>query len=352
MSSANVIAIVDQYAEKISASWKRSVEAFFETGRLLIEAKERIERGQFQLLVKNKLPFDPRTAERYMAIAANPRLADAAREGLVPSSATTLYMMTRLPPQVLDAKLKDGTINPSSERDDIEKLVRASAPINGGRAIAAARVEPDDSDNFFPTPPWATRALFAHVFPHLGINEFGSVWEPACGEGHMAEVLHEYFAQVGATDINDYGYNEAQCVDFLSDRRRIDVEWIITNPPFGDLTIPFVQKARERARIGTAMFVRSQWIVEGVERYEEIFRDYPPTLCAFFTERVPLWKGRWNPTGSTMTAYCWLVWLRDVASVAPFWIPPGCREELSLPDDVARFTQHPVQPRDVMEAAE
>src|ERR1700722_14979045 len=32
-------------------------------------------------------------------------------------------------------------------------------PINGGRAVMANRNEPDDSLDFFPTPPWGTRAL-------------------------------------------------------------------------------------------------------------------------------------------------------------------------------------------------
>jgi hypothetical protein len=32
-----------------------------------------------------------------------------------------------------------------------------------------------------------------------------SAWEPAAGEGHMAEVLMEYFQQVRASDVFDYG---------------------------------------------------------------------------------------------------------------------------------------------------
>ena len=32
-----------------------------------------------------------------------------------------------------------------------------------------------------------------------------SAWEPAAGEGHMAEVLKEYLAWVRASDVFDYG---------------------------------------------------------------------------------------------------------------------------------------------------
>jgi hypothetical protein len=74
-----------------------------------------------------------------------------------------------------------------------------------------------------------------------------------------------------------------------------------------------------------------------VDRHERLFRDNPPTLFAPFTERVNLCKGRWDPDGSTATAYCWLVWIKERERMAPFYIPPGQRKALSRPDDRARF---------------
>ena len=55
------------------------------------------------------------------------------------------------------------------------------------------------------------------------------------------------------------------------------------------------------------MLVRAQW-VEGVERYEKLFRDQPPAVYAPFVERVPMVKGRWDPDASTATSYAWFVW--------------------------------------------
>jgi hypothetical protein len=67
-----------------------------------------------------------------------------------------------------------------------------AAPINGARAIMAARQEPADSLDFFPTPPFATRALIERALPALGIGRTDlldmAAWESACGEGHMALV--------------------------------------------------------------------------------------------------------------------------------------------------------------------
>lgn len=52
---------------------------------------------------------------------------------------------------------------------------------NTSSAVMQQRTEPHDSLDFFPTPPWATRALCAHVAPITG----HLAWDPACGDGAM-----------------------------------------------------------------------------------------------------------------------------------------------------------------------
>jgi hypothetical protein len=69
---------------------------------------------------------------------------------------------------------------------------------------------------YFPTPPWATRALFQHVLPELKVGEVGDIWEPACGEGHMAAIIAEFAAPVAASDVFAYGYGLTP-LDFLTD---------------------------------------------------------------------------------------------------------------------------------------
>lgn len=210
----------------------------------------------------------------------------------------------------------------------------------GGGAVMASRIEPPDSLDFFPTPPWGTRALFAHVLPALGVAGVSTVWEPACGCGHMADVIGEFTGgmPVIATDVFDYGFGMHKPVDFLDTSITptvYGVDWTITNPPFAP-ALHFTLRALELARVGVAMLLRLQW-VEGEERYTSLFRDRPPTVIAPFVERLPMTKGRWNPEGGTMTAYAWFVWLKGVPARAPFWIPPGSRKGLTRPDDVRRF---------------
>jgi hypothetical protein len=224
------------------------------------------------------------------------------------------------------------------------KIIEA-VPINGARAVMGSRLESADSLDFYPTPPTATRALMSIVLPQMmgrGWTQKDSIWEPACGEGHMAEVLKEYTTNILATDCLDYGYADTRIHDFLgTSPLPLVTDWIITNPPFRDKTEEFVLRALDLAQVGVAMFVRLQWL-ETIGRYERLFRDQPPTRICFFAERMPLHRGRFEPKGATATAYIWLVWMAGKKPMPPFWIPPGQRERLTKPDDAARFTAHPV----------
>jgi hypothetical protein len=234
--------------------------------------------------------------------------------------------------------------HPEKHTFDVLKPPPESGPINGARTVMASRQEPADSLDYFPTPPWATRALIEVVLRrsgHVASLHAQSCWEPACGEGHMAEVLREYFRAVTASDVHDYGYGHQ--ADFLDAVPGAD-DWIVTNPPFGDNAEAFVLRALSLARVGVAMFFRLQWL-ETIGRYERVFAPHPPALIAQFAERVPLHKGRYEPDGATATAYLWIVWLnaRKARSTEFFWIAPGCREQLTRPDDRERFTAHPVR---------
>lgn len=332
------------WAEAIGGSWRKSVEAIFETGRLIAEAKAALPHGEFGQMIESELPFGPSTARRLMMIAADPKLANPAHVHVLPPSWGTLYELTKLDEQTFERRMSEGTIRPDMQRRDVA--------VGGARAIMASREQGAQSLDFFPTPPWATRALVEVVLPHLGASLNGAiVHDPACGEGHMTGVLLEYdkIGRVIGTDIKDYGREGRAApafqgvADFLAPGAAVAADWIITNPPFGDQTLAFVLRALEVAGSGVAMFVRQQWL-EGIERYQLLFKDRPPTLYAQFCERVNLCEGKWEPLGSTATAYCWLVWRKGQEPQPPFWIPPGQRKRFLYPDDVERFTAHPVFP--------
>lgn len=194
----------------------------------------------------------------------------------------------------------------------------------------AQRIEAADSPDDFPTPPWATRGLIEHILENKSALATLQCLEPACGAGHMAEVLKEYFADVRCSDAYDYGYGTIR--DFLNFPYETNAcDWVITNPPFR-LAEAFVLRSLNVARTGVAILARTVFL-ESIGRYDAIFRDNPPTKFAQFTERVPMVKGRLDKKASTATGYAWLVWEKQSPAIPRLmWVPP-CRKELEKPGD-------------------
>jgi hypothetical protein len=202
---------------------------------------------------------------------------------------------------------------------------------NTSHAVMAQRIEPKDSPDDFPTPPWATRGLIEHVLENRTAFINQSCLEPACGVGHMAKVLKEYFGEVRAADAYAYGYADVR--DFLTYPYEANaVDWVITNPPFR-LAEEFVLRALCVARSGVAILARTVFL-ESSGRYRAIFENNPPTKFAQFVERVPMVKGRLDKKATTATGYAWLVWEKNNNDASPrlMWVPP-CRKQLERKDD-------------------
>src|ERR1700756_3715463 len=62
----------------------------------------------------------PRTARRLMAVAQHPVIAKGTHASVLPPSWTTLYELTRLPEETLEAKIAEGGIHAGIERKDAE----------------------------------------------------------------------------------------------------------------------------------------------------------------------------------------------------------------------------------------
>lgn len=219
------------------------------------------------------------------------------------------------------------------------------ANVSLGRSVQESRapelVDADDPQTalyrkleFFPTPPWAVRAGAA-LIKRLDILAT-SAWEPACGQGHMAEPLREYFAEVWASDIHAYGYGEV--LDFLLDQGPPRADWIITNPPFAKAE-EFARHGMTRAHRGVAILARLSWL-ESVDRYDLFYHaPWPLTVVAPYAERVPMTLGKWSPNASTATAYAWFIFQNEKERYSPRLkhIPPGQRALHAKPEDVRRF---------------
>lgn len=154
---------------------------------------------------------------------------------------------------------------------------------NTSHAVMAQRVEPQDSLDDFPTPPWATRALIESVLHRqMDIDVSGlRCWEPACNRGYMARPLAEYFGGVYCTDVHDYGFGQG-VVDYLfktyPDPMAGAFDWVITNPPFR-LAQQFIERSCDVATARFAMIARISFL-ESIGRYEELFKTNPPSMIA------------------------------------------------------------------------
>ena len=138
------------------------------------------------------------------------------------------------------------------------------------------------------------------------------VWECACGEGHISEVLKAHGYKVKSSDIIDRGYEGTETVDFLTVRKE-DIKHdisrdIITNPPY-KYAKEFVEKALEISMDNTkvAMLLKLTFL-EGKNR-KELFDKYTPQTIYVFRSRIDCWKNGIKPeTPQKAVCYAWFVW--------------------------------------------
>lgn len=128
-------------------------------------------------------------------------------------------------------------------------------------------LEERETHDYYATEPKALELL-------LDIEPFSkNVWECACGEGHLSEVLVKHGYNVKSTDLIDRGYGQGG-VDFLQQTEIYDGD-IITNPPY-KYALDFVKKSIELIPNGhkAAFFLKVQFL-EGKAR-RKFFDKTPP----------------------------------------------------------------------------
>ena len=170
-------------------------------------------------------------------------------------------------------------------------------------------------NEFYPTPPEAVRAL-------LSVETFeGSIWEPACGEGAIANVLTDAGHKVVSTDLVKYGFGIAG-VDFLKELRP-RAKHIVTNPPYGSgLADAFIEKsltfAAETGGI-VAMLLNMSSLAH--RRRTAWWKQKPPARLYAIDDIVCWPEHRYGPAPDYFTKhrYVWAVWTQDHSGAPRFW---------------------------------
>lgn len=191
--------------------------------------------------------------------------------------------------------------------------------LNGGFKPTMKRFADLGGPDFFPTPAWATYALIDNE------SFRGDIWESACGDGAMSEVLSETGNKVISSDLYDRGYGEADH-DFLETWRRAPN--IVTNPPY-NAAEGFVRSGLDRSERKFALLLRLAFL-EGANRQRTIFTEAPPSRVWVFSERITFYPAGAVQKGSGTTAYAWFVWDKDAPGATELkWFKPGYKGRYS-----------------------
>ena len=154
-----------------------------------------------------------------------------------------------------------------------------------------------EKNDFYPTPKGATQSL-------LDRQKFeGDIWECACGNGSMSEVLKENGYNVYSSDLINRGYGDVG-IDFLKSSKKVDN--IVTNPPF-NLSTEFTEIALKLANKKVCMLNKLSYL-EGIKRKELIFNKNKLEKVLIFSRRVPFKKESTQSKAAGLMAFAWFIY--------------------------------------------
>ena len=157
-----------------------------------------------------------------------------------------------------------------------------------------------EKNDFYATNPHALEIAMPILKDLLHHN----VWECACGQGHLSEVLKRNGYNVKSTDLIDRGYGTVE--DFLKCEKVFNGD-ILTNPPF-KLAEQFVAKSFELIEEGNyAIFFLKVQFLESKSR-KKMFEKYPLKYLIVNSERQQCAKDAdFEHLKATTQCYCWYV---------------------------------------------
>lgn len=168
------------------------------------------------------------------------------------------------------------------------------------------QIKKREQNDFYATDPHALE-IFLDKLDEDKIYLHKNIWECACGQGHLSEILKNQGYSVYSTDIIDRGYGD-KISDFLLEENAHYSCDILTNPPY-KYAKEFVEKALEIQENGyyTIMFLKIQFL-EGQAR-QKLFKKYPPKYVYVNSTRQTCYiNGDMSKKMSSASCYCWFIW--------------------------------------------
>lgn len=161
--------------------------------------------------------------------------------------------------------------------------------------------EEREKHDYYATDPKALELL-------LELEQFNhNIWENACGEGHLSEVLIREGYNVKSTDLIDRGYGTGG-VDFLRDNFEVFDGDIITNPPY-KYAKQFIEKSLTLIPKGNRVVMFLKLTFMESKGRKQMFIDNPPKVIYVSSSRLLCAKnGDFTKKESSAVAYAWYIW--------------------------------------------
>lgn len=163
-----------------------------------------------------------------------------------------------------------------------------------------------ETDDFYATDPVALEKLI-QAAPHIFAGN-KVIWECACGNGNLAQVLGRHGFPTFASDLKNRGYGFGN-TDFLEQINFIDADVILTNPPYV-LATEFAEHALEiLSEGGVYVALMNISYLASKKRYERLYSKHVLREVYVFSSRVNCWRNneRQSKNSCMMVDYAWYV---------------------------------------------
>jgi hypothetical protein len=174
-----------------------------------------------------------------------------------------------------------------------------------GEIVQLANGLTREKDDFYPTPPEPTRAFLHAEIDRL--RDFGTIWEPAAGDGAMVREMESVGLRVRASDLVDRGCG-ADIRSFY-DFPIAPAGAIVTNPPFaecgwGNGKARWLYHALDTLNV-EYMALLMNWGFPGAGGLAPFWAEYPPARVYLMR-----WKIDFTGQGAPPMLNGWFVWDR------------------------------------------
>lgn len=191
-------------------------------------------------------------------------------------------------------------------QDDLMDIAKSRKPL----------VEKRRAEDFYPTgQPEAIRALLARDGER--INDLGSVWEPACGDGALVKEIRNTGLSCVASDLIDRKCPDSHIADYFSASASL-APAIITNPPYNLINARDGHGKWLRHTLDMpgwrymALLLSWDWPAARANGLGAMLDAHPFSYCYLMR-----WKLDFTGEGSPPQRNAWFVWDRDDVRTEP-----------------------------------